>query len=57
MLPYTMILVTPIGNASWVCDLRWESYALEQAKGLESHARAKKALYIFALNPLYGSNQ
>ena len=65
--PYTLVSVTPIGNTSWLCHPRWESYALELAKSLVSHARdAKvvhnftwnplyyKVLYIFALNPLYG---
>ena len=51
--PYTLILVAQIGNTSWLCDLRWESYALEQAERLPSQARAKKVVHIFALNPLY----
>ena len=53
--PYTSILVAPIGNTSWVwvSDLRWESYALVQAERLKSHARAKKVMHTFALNPLY----
>ena len=53
LLPSTLILVAPIGNTSWVCDLRWESYALEQAERLKSHARAKKVVHTFAWNPLY----
>ena len=28
--------MAPIGNTSWVCDPRWESYALEQAERLKS---------------------
>ena len=48
-----MISVAPIGNTSWVCDLRWESYALEQAERLKSHARAKKVVHTFAWNPLH----
>ena len=59
-----MISVAPIDNTS--CDLRWESYALEQAERLISHTRAKKVphnfawnllnykvLHTFAWNPLY----
>ena len=45
--------MAPIGNTSWVCDPRWESYALEQAERLKSHARAKKVVHTFAWNPLY----
>ena len=45
--------MAPIGNTSWVCDLRLESYALEQAERLKSHARAKKVVHTFAWNPLY----
>ena len=48
-----MISSAPIGNTSWVCDLRWESHALEQAKRLKSHARAKKVVHNFAQNTLY----
>ena len=51
--PYTLISVAPIGNTSWVCDLRWESYALEQAERPKSHARANKVVHTFAWNPLY----
>ena len=51
--PYPMISVAPIDNTSLVCDLRWESYALEQTERLNSHARAKKVVHTFALNPLY----
>ena len=45
--------MAPIGNTSWVCYLRWESYALEQAERLKSHVRAKKFVHTFAWNPLY----
>ena len=51
--PYTSILVAPIGNTSWVSDLRWESYALKQAEQVKSHARAKKVVHTFSWNPLY----
>ena len=53
LLPCTLISVAPIGNTSWLCDPRWESYALEQAERLKSHARAAKVVHSFALNPLY----
>ena len=55
--PYTLISVAPIGNTSWVCDPKWESYASEQAERLLSHTRAKKVVHIFALNPLYLQTQ
>ena len=45
--------MAPIGNTSWVSDLRWESYALKQAEQVKSHARAKKVVHTFAWNPLY----
>ena len=48
-----MISVAPIDNTSWVCDPSWESYALEQAERLKSHAKAKKVVHTFAWNPLY----
>ena len=51
--PYTLVSVAPIGNTSWLCDPRWESYALEQAERLISHARAAKVVHNFAWNPLY----
>ena len=53
LLPCTLISVAPIGNTSWVCDLKWESNALEQAERLKSHARAKKVAHTFAWNLLY----
>ena len=55
--PYTLILVAPIGKTAWLCDPRWESYALEQAERLLSQAKAKKVVHIFALNPLYLQTQ
>ena len=45
--PFTLILVAPIGNTSWVCDPRWVSYALEQAERLKSGARAKKVMHLY----------
>ena len=47
-----LVISDPISNTSWVCDLRWESYALEQAERPESHARAKKVVHTFAWNLL-----
>ena len=51
--PYTLVSVAPIGNISWLCVPRWESYALGQAERLKSHARAAKVVHSFAWNPLY----
>ena len=50
--PYTLVSVALIGNTSWLCDPKWESYALEQSERLVSHARATKVVHNFAWNPL-----